>query len=257
MLDRISEIELVLPALYLMQCNGGSITTTQLIKKIRSIMNPDGEDLAILAGRQDDKFSQKVRNLKAHNTFEQLGYAKYDAQKEGKVSITPKGTKYLENNKEILSYLLTNDFQYSDIKKNLRDIEKNSERKKLTFDENIVIQEGIKKITQREIYERSTKLRNYAINFFTKNNRISCQCCLFDFEKFYGKKIGKGFIEIHHKKPVFQYKDTDIQKTLEQAIKNLTPICSNCHRMIHRNWAKPLEIKYLMNQIEFYGVFRD
>ncbi|WP_181881903.1 hypothetical protein [Helicobacter sp. MIT 14-3879] len=33
-------------------------------------MNPDGEDLAILKDRNDDKFSQKVRNLKSHNTLQ-------------------------------------------------------------------------------------------------------------------------------------------------------------------------------------------
>ena len=81
MQDRLSELELVLPSLYLMRLNGDSITTSELIQKLRLIMKPSGEDLAILSGRTDDKFSQKVRNLKAHNTFERLGYAKYDAQK--------------------------------------------------------------------------------------------------------------------------------------------------------------------------------
>ena len=220
-------------------------------------MKPSGEDLAILSGRTDDKFSQKVRNLKAHNTFERLGYAKYDAQKGGKVAITLEGIRHLENNQEFLSYLLTNDFEYSAITKNLKEIEKNSGRKILTFDENIIIREGIKKLMKVKIYYRSVKLRNYAINFFTKNNHIACHCCSFNFEKFYGAEIGQGFIEIHHKKPVFQYEDEDTEKAVKQAIKNLIPVCSNCHRMIHRNWTQPLEIRYLMNQIEHYGVFRD
>lgn len=48
------------------------IRTSELISSARQIMNPTGEDCKILAGRQDDKFSQKVRNLKSHNTLSTL-----------------------------------------------------------------------------------------------------------------------------------------------------------------------------------------
>ena len=51
---RITETELILPSLYLMTLNGGKITTTELIQKLRYIMKPTGEDLKILAGRKDD-----------------------------------------------------------------------------------------------------------------------------------------------------------------------------------------------------------
>ena len=253
--NRISESELILPSLYLMRLNGGSITTSDLIQKLRLIMNPGGEDLVILAGRNDDKFSQKARNLKSHGAFERTGYAKYD-QKQGnsRVTITQKGIQHLKNNQEILNYLLTNDFEYSDVQESLKEIEDNK-IKKLTFDENIIIQEGIKKISQVKLYGRSVKLRDYAIEFFTKDNGIACRCCSFNFETFYGSKLGKGFIEIHHNKPVFQYEDTDIQQTLEKAIQNLTPVCSNCHRMIHRNRSKPLAVRCLVEQINLHGRF--
>ncbi len=56
MTNRIPEIALILPSLYLMQLNGGKITTSQLIQKLRLIMRPTGEDLEILSGRSDDKF---------------------------------------------------------------------------------------------------------------------------------------------------------------------------------------------------------
>ena len=45
------------------------ITTTGLIAQARRRMNPSGEDLEILNDRNDDKFSQKVRNIKSHNTI--------------------------------------------------------------------------------------------------------------------------------------------------------------------------------------------
>ena len=53
------------------------------------------------------------------------------------------------------------------------------------------------------MYERSKKLRDYAIQYFTVDNRISCNCCSFNFSDFYGAELGAGFIEIHHTKPIF------------------------------------------------------
>lgn len=59
-----------------------------------------------------------------------------------------------------------------------------------------------------------------------------CNICGFDFEKAYGK-AGKDYIEVHHITPVGQlssaegYEGTDPQK-------DLIPVCSNCHSMLHR-----------------------
>ena len=54
-----------------------------------------------------------------------------------------------------------------------------------------------------------------------------CQVCGMQFEKVYGK-IGSDFIEIHHLFP-----EASEQDNVDPAA-NLVPICSNCHRMIHR-----------------------
>ena len=49
-----------------------------------------------------------------------------------------------------------------------------------------------------------------------------------DFEKKYGE-IGKGFIHIHHKKPL-----SEINEEYEvDPIQDLIPVCPNCHAMIH------------------------
>jgi len=257
MAKRITETELILPSLYLMSLNGGVITTSELIQKLRDIMKPVGEDLQILSGRADDKFSQKVRNLKAHSTFERFGYAEYKGgARQGYVEITNDGKAHLKENQDILKYLLINDFTYVDLTENLRKVEENKNLKKIeTFDENVIIQEGTKRLTEVAVYERSSTLRNYAIQYFTKNDRISCTCCAFNFGDFYGQEIGKGFIEIHHTKPIFKYEDEDIENTLKQAVTNLTPVCSNCHRMIHRNWKKPIEIQFLIDNINVNGIF--
>ncbi len=76
--ERITERELILPALFLINLRKG-ITTSDLIAELTDLMHPSGEDAEILDGRKDSKFSQKVRNLVSHNTLERLGYATYQS----------------------------------------------------------------------------------------------------------------------------------------------------------------------------------
>jgi len=72
----VKESELVLPALWLMNnSKDGKISTSMLIRGLTRIIQPTGLDAEILTGRKDTYFSQKVRNLKSHNTFERYGYA--------------------------------------------------------------------------------------------------------------------------------------------------------------------------------------
>lgn len=52
--------------------NKPGIRTSELIYEAREQMHPSGEDLEILANRNDDKFSQKVRNIKSHKTIESM-----------------------------------------------------------------------------------------------------------------------------------------------------------------------------------------
>lgn len=48
------------------------IRTSGLIEEARRRMHPTGEDLEILDNRSDDKFSQKVRNIKSHDKIAAL-----------------------------------------------------------------------------------------------------------------------------------------------------------------------------------------
>lgn len=54
-----------------------------------------------------------------------------------------------------------------------------------------------------------------------------CYVCGFDFEKVYGE-IGKGFLEVHHKRPISTY---DEEHEIPQS--ELVALCSNCHSMVH------------------------
>lgn len=97
-------------------------------------------------------------------------------------------------------------------------------------------------------------LRKIAMEYFTKNNDILCDACKFSFGKFYGA-IGQGYIEIHHIKPIFKYADEELGKTIDTALNNVVPLCSNCHRIIHRNWRNPLQVEYLIEQIKHNGIY--
>jgi len=191
MSDRILESDLQLPALYLIKLRNGQITTSELSLSLRNILPLSGEDLEILAGRADDKFSQIVRNLTAkERSFVKNGFIDRASKANSPLFITDKGNKFLEDNLQTVKYLLSNDFSFNDIIKPLKII--NQQKKNLQFfDENILISEGAKKVTEVAVYERSSTLRNYAIQYFTKDDRISCNCCFFNFGDFYGQEIGK------------------------------------------------------------------
>lgn len=258
MANRISEKQLILPSLYLMSISKNqTVNTTNLIKELEIILRPEGEDLTILDGRKDNKFSQKVRNLKAHDTFEVYGKLATYERKLG-FTITEKGYKLLNKNFDFLKSIISNDFQWDDTKNVLDEFATSVKKKKKFsyFDEDTLIREGYKRQISSSVYERSQKLRDAAFEHYrTADGHICCDTCKFDFKLFYGN-IGDGFIELHHMKPVFMYDDEDLNKKIDNAILNIMPVCSNCHRMIHRNWNKPIEIKHLLSQIKSNGVYK-
>ena len=159
--------------------------------------------------------------------------------------LSKEGEKYLQENLLSLESLFSNNFGYAETVDGVATI--NSSRaagKRLTiFDENVFISEG-RKIISAQIYERSKLLRDAAIDHYTKNGIIVCEACGFDFYKIYGD-IGHGYIEIHHQKPIYQYEEADFSRLVTKALEDLIPLCSNCHRMIHRKRDSPLSIEEL------------
>ena len=91
-----SEPELVIPALEFIRDNTEGVMTTELIAHLISVMHPSGYDMTILEGRTDTHFSQKVRNLKSHNTLTRNGWADYERIRgNGLWTITQSGIQYL------------------------------------------------------------------------------------------------------------------------------------------------------------------
>ena len=73
-------------------------------------------------------------------------------------------------------------------------------------------------------FERSPKARRECIDHYG----AKCSACGIDFGERYGKH-GKGFIHVHHLKPL-----KEIRKTYKvDPIEDLRPVCPNCHAMIH------------------------
>lgn len=248
---RVSETELMLPALYFINREPG-ITTSRLKSLLVDLLRPTGKDAEIARNRSDTYFEQKVRNLVSHRTLERLGYAEYSRlDNDGIHTITEAGRDFLQTNIDALEYLFSGDFNYDDVQSSFVDLTKIGEQKQriLIYDENLVIEEGTKRVKNVQVYERSKKLREAAINRNTINGHLKCSVCSFDFSAVYGER-GKGYIEIHHQKPIFQYEDQDTTKFLEQALQNVAPVCSNCHRMIHREKNSPMSVEELRQLVE-------
>jgi 5-methylcytosine-specific restriction endonuclease McrA len=254
---RVSETELILPALYFINEESG-ITTSRLKSLLVDLLRPTGKDAEIARNRSDTYFEQKVRNLVSHRTLQRLGYAEYERLgNDGIHSITETGRSFLQTNKDALEYLFSGDFNYDDMESSFVDLTKIGEqdRKILIYDENLVIEEGTRRVRNIQVYERSKKLREAAINHYTNNGHLVCSVCSFDFSAVYGER-GRGYIEIHHQKPIFQYEEQDTAKFLEQALQNVVPLCSNCHRMIHREKNAPMpveELRHLIEQVRIYS----
>jgi 5-methylcytosine-specific restriction protein A len=90
--------------------------------------------------------------------------------------------------------------------------------------------------------ERSRKLVEQKKQSVLKHvGVLKCEACGFDFEVAYGER-GKGFIEVHHVKPVHSLKPGE-----KTRLEDLALICSNCHRIVHlrRPWLTIGELKAL------------
>lgn len=70
-----------------------------------------------------------------------------------------------------------------------------------------------------------------------------CCICNFDFEEFYGK-IGAGYIEVHHLKPLNEINE----KYQVDPLKDLVPICPNCHAMLHKAGISIKELKSIIRK---------
>jgi 5-methylcytosine-specific restriction enzyme A len=92
--------------------------------------------------------------------------------------------------------------------------------------EPIGLPEGAKTRVEVNRYERAPLNRAACIQAWGP----ACQVCGFDFGKVYGP-VGEGYIHVHHLTPVSVLGPG----YMVDPINDLTPVCPNCHAMIHRS----------------------
>jgi 5-methylcytosine-specific restriction protein A len=84
--------------------------------------------------------------------------------------------------------------------------------------------EGKSKDILQTRYERNPEARKRCLSHYG----YSCKVCNFNFENNFGE-VGKGFIHVHHINQI-----SEIGREYEiDPIKDLIPVCPNCHSMIH------------------------
>ena len=91
-----------------------------------------------------------------------------------------------------------------------------------------------------ERIERDPEARKRCIQHFG----AWCRVCKFDFEKSYGA-VGKGYIHVHHRRRLASSKG----KRKVDPIKDLIPLCPNCHAMVHAQ-IEPLTVAELHKLME-------
>jgi 5-methylcytosine-specific restriction enzyme A len=111
-------------------------------------------------------------------------------------------------------------------------------------DSEVMSAEGRERLFISRRRERDPRLRKKAIEI----HGVNCKACNFNFGEAYGD-WGEGFIEIHHAIPIATYSLEGDETNVEH---DLVPLCSNCHRMVHRRKGNLLsleELKAMLNHI--------
>ncbi len=226
-----SEADLIAPTLEALEvASEVGLTTADLQTILRQELQPKGDDLLTLEGRSDDRFSQKVRNLKSHDTLETLGLAEFD---DGRYRITAGGREFRKQMAGISSSLRKQGFVEGH---RTEAVEKGWK--------GIFIEEGDATLLPTKVRKRSQLLRKAALKeFIDGDGLILCVGCGFEGTASYGEP-GRGLIEIHHLEPI-SHTQGGIRTTLRNALEKVVPLCPNCHRMIHRVPGEMLTIKQL------------
>lgn len=102
--------------------------------------------------------------------------------------------------------------------------------------------EGGAKVVTSIKYERNLTNRGEAV----KVHGLNCQVCGFNYEATYGE-WGKGFIEVHH---IQALSDNKGKERTVNPTSDLTVLCANCHRMVHRKKGIVLTIEELKEKMK-------
>lgn len=105
---------------------------------------------------------------------------------------------------------------------------------------NVGIEGNTKAVVSRR-RERSPRLRAAALRI----HGYKCQVCGFSFEQIYGR-WGRDFAEVHHMQELSTAPDEGLEV---DPCQDMSVVCSNCHRMIHRKAKHALTLDELRDII--------
>lgn len=125
---------------------------------------------------------------------------------------------------------LVQDFYLFVLDRLLGNFKKNVKVQNNSFLEEPETIEGDSKLAVHMRYERNQSLIKRIKQLALKENKmLNCEVCNFSFFANYGE-MGLGFIEAHHINPLSERNGAKVTKMSDIAL-----VCSNCHRMLHRN----------------------
>ena len=99
--------------------------------------------------------------------------------------------------------------------------------------------EGTVAYRLHKVRERSPSNRAAALLYHGRR----CVACGLFFDDVYTAAHARGFIEVHHVKPL------SVGEQFVDPLQDLVPLCANCHRMVHRqadNWLSIDQLKELL-----------
>lgn len=235
MKQQVHESELLIPALKIIMHNPG-ISTSELKEELEKVVNLYPKDKEILKNRNDNYFSQTVRNLcGSHLTTNEFGKC-VTVEKKGKVNCF----KINKNGLNLLKY-----DTYKEISETLEDETYQREiENSPTYDE-----EALKKASERkpQINEGST-VKRYKTDpkiaktvLATKNYK--CEYAILNECEHvtFTTKMGVQYQEGHHLIPIKSQKDFEMNIDRPE---NIVCLCPTCHRAVH-NARKEEKIQML------------
>jgi len=98
---------------------------------------------------------------------------------------------------------------------------------------------GISEITI-ELHKRDPNLRKQAIDKYG----YSCYVCNSDLQKLYGD-LELNCFEVHHLEPISKQ-----MRDRVYTVEDVRVVCANCHRILHKNGAEPIDVEVLKQTIE-------
>jgi len=105
-----------------------------------------------------------------------------------------------------------------------------------------VLLEGYAKQLTRTIYERNKEARERCILKYG----YDCAICGFNFKKVYGA-VGENYTHVHHLIPLSHTK----AEYQVDPIKDLRPVCANCHAMLHRR-NPPYSLNEIAEMMKYF-----